>query len=404
MLLGDYGQPRLQKILNDMLGRGRVDGSFLFDGPVGVGKEALGVELGRLLNCENGGSCPPRGLFKPTPVATDEEVCSSCRRFRNLQHPDLHLIFPVPSKFWENEADASAKLRDEFRDREPASVLDILRGRAIDPYYKPAFGRPLGIQAEVLRDTVMPAVQRRPVVARFKVIVISDAEQMAFGIGNLLLKTLEEPPPDCLLILTSAVPNRLLPTIRSRCQRLTFAPLPSEWMVPRLELLYGVGRTKARLAATLSRGSMLMAGRFLSGVFEDVRDRAFEIMRAAAGCEVLDLLDLAKSATKEYTRDDSKRRALLPLLLQLVALIARDMLFVVEEAGAELELVNNDRKHDLQELARSFSSQGLRRVIRQAEEAERQIARYAHTELTLNTLFLGLARESDKARAMAGRD
>ena len=39
MLVGDYGQPRLQKILNDMLGRGRVDGSFLFDGPVGVGKE-----------------------------------------------------------------------------------------------------------------------------------------------------------------------------------------------------------------------------------------------------------------------------------------------------------------------------------------------------------------------------
>ncbi len=411
MHLGDHGQKRVQNVLSDMFVRHRVAGSFLFDGPAGVGKEALAVELGRLLNCEREGSCDPRGLFRDPPTNEKTDACSSCRRFLNLQHPDLHLIFPVPTGFWEKAGRPDAKLPNDWSQREPGSVIEVLRGKAIDPYHKPMFERPVGIHADVLREVVLPAVHRRPVEARMKVVILSDADRMAFGIGNLLLKTLEEPPADCLLVVTSSVPERLLPTIRSRCQRLTFAPLGSTWMEPRLQLLYDADAQQARLAASLSQGSMLLASRHLSGVFDEVRERAFEILRAAAGCEALDLLALANTTARGY----AKQRPMFPLLLQMVVLIARDTLLLVEGAvgaddsgasaqDAHLHLVNTDRRAELRKLAQGYSSEGLRNLVRQAEQAEREIAGYAHAELTLGSLFLGMARESDQGRALAGRD
>lgn len=400
MHLGSLGQPRVQGILRDMFARHRVSGSFLFDGPAGVGKAALAIELGRLLNCEREGSCEPRGLFLEPPRGEDGEACSSCRRFRALQHPDLHVVFPVPRGFREASAGVEARLEADFRQREPRTLVEVLRGLAADPYHKPMFERPVGIQAEVLRDIVLPAVHRRPVEARTKVIILKDADQMAFGIGNVLLKTLEEPPADCLLVLTSSVPERLLPTIRSRCQRLAFAPLATDWMVPRLEILHGVRATDARLAASLAQGSMLTAGRHLSGVFDEVRDRAFAIMRAAADCDALELLQLATATARGW----SKQRQLLPLLLQLLALLARDALLIAEDAADVNALVNQDRGTDLRLLAEAFGSDGLRRIIRASEQSERQIAAYVHTELTLSSLFLSLARESNRARAMMARE
>ena len=451
MQLGDFGQPRAQKILQEVFLKYKLAGSFLFDGPAGVGKEALAVEIGRLLNCEREGACAPRGLFHSPPTGEDGEACSSCRRFRNLQHPDLHLVFPVPTGFWEQAPKPGFELPQDWRGHDFAAITEVLAAKARDPYFKPVFERPVGIQAEVLRDIVLPAVQRRPVEARMKVIILSDAEQMAFGIGNVLLKTLEEPPADCLLVLTSSVPERLLPTIRSRCQRLSFAPLSPEWMVPRLQLLHGVEAMEARAAAFLSQGSMLVAERSLNGVLREVRDRALAILQAAAKGDALELLQHAQVTARGY----AGQRHLFPLLLQILASLARDALLLAEGAaslepasrsargrgaaraatpaasgratsaatgadtgaasstaaganataasGARPRLVHEDRLAELQLLAQSFDALALRRMVQQAQLAERQLAGYAHGELTLGALFLGLARESRAARPPAAR-
>jgi len=403
--IGDLGHPRVQELARDLMQGNRLVGSFLFAGPSGVGKEAMAIELGRLLNCESTGGCPPRGLFRDPPVAglLDDEMCSSCRRFVRLAHPDLHVIFPVPTHYWE---------------KEPEKVAEILAKKSENPWYKPVvshpdFDRPLGIAAETLRNVVLPAVQRKPVEARFKIIVLSDADLMAFGIGNVLLKTLEEPPDDCLLVVTSAVPDRLLPTIRSRCQQMHFAPLTHEWMQRRLELLHGRKPSEARVAAMLSQGSRVTAERSFSGEFEEVRERAIAILRAAGRSDILDLLEMANDTARAF----SKNRHLYPVLLRLVSTVARDALLLVEAvptaapsrahgrsatvgngATGIVPLVNEDRQRDIEECAAGFGAQGLQAVIRRSEEAERHIAGYAHAELTLSSMFLGMARESHKAR------
>lgn len=402
MQIGDLGQPRVQNLARDLLRGSRLVGSFLFAGPAGVGKEAMAIELGRLLNCKETGGCSPRGLYREPPSGDLEHdtACASCRRFARLTHPDLHVVFPVPTHYWE---------------KEPDKIAEIYRFKSENPWYKPVvshgdFDRPLGIAAETLRSHVLPAVHRKPVEADFKVIVLSDADLMAFGIGNLLLKTLEEPPDDCLLILTSSVPDRLLPTIRSRCQVVHFSPLATEWMIPRLELLHRKSSREARMAALLSQGSMLTAERSFSGEFDEVRERAIAILKAAGRSETLDLLEMANDTARAFSRN----RHLYPVLLRLMSTAARDALLLSESVPTGVSsgngrgrtrrtegvvpLVNDDKQRDIEECASCFGSRGLQEVIRRSEEAERHIAGYAHAELALSSMFLSLAREGHKAR------
>lgn len=394
MSLGDYGQPRVEALLDEMLARGRANGSLLFDGPPGTGKEALAVELGRVLNCENGGRCPAKPPFaRAAETRAGAARCNSCHKFDLLQHPDLLLVFPVPAGTWDEPI-------PERRGDEPKfnTLGRILRSKAANPYHRPQdFDRPGNIEADVLRDRVLPLVYSRPVEARVKTVVISDAEQMAAKIGNVLLKTLEEPPENCLLVLTTSVPERLLPTILSRCQRLRFVPLAPEWMEPRLLALAPtlgkagehVTPARARLAVQLGQGSMLAAMRALEGDLQEVRDRAFEVLEHAAAGRMLELLEMAGAAAQAHP----KHRHLVPLLLQMVAVVARDALLVGEGAAASgAALVNADRVRDVQALAAALEPALLRRAIRGAGSVERQIAGHAAVEHALAAFFLGLAR------------
>ncbi len=429
MWIGDFGQPRIETQLDEMLTRGRVGGSFLFDGPPGVGKEALAVEIGRVLNCEravDGGTpCPARAPFTrldaappraakakaaagpaakraatlDVPMGADR--CGSCHKFDLLQHPDLLLVFPVPTDTWDEAVPQSRGDQKQYN-----TLGEILRQKAANPYYrKDDFDRPSNIEAEVLRDKVLPMAYSRPVEGRIKTIIISDAEQMARGIGNVLLKTLEEPPANCLLVLTTTVPQRLLPTILSRCQRLRFSPLAPEWMQPRLQALHDVLPDKARLAAAVSQGSMLAAQRFLDGGLQELRDSAIEILQWAAADRELELLERAQSMAQEH----GKKRHAVPLLLQLMLVAGRDAL-VAGAGGTKAgrpapaaALINSDRAADIAEIARAFTPEALRQVLRDAGTAERQIAHNAAVEHTLAAFFLDVAQAArQNAAPVAG--
>lgn len=384
MQSGDFGQPALEALVEELLDRGRIEGSFLFDGPPGSGKEAFAVDLGRILNCESKTPCAPRDEFRRGPEGRGPR-CGSCRKFDALQHPDLVLLFPVPRDTWPDGK----------------TVAPILAEKARNPYHEPEFDRPIGIQAETLRDVVVAAVQRRPVEGRLRTIVISNADRMAPNVGNLLLKTLEEPPADTLLVLTTSVAQKLLPTIQSRCQRLRFAPLDPAWMIPRLQALYGATPAQARLAAAVSQGSMLAAARFVRGDLEEIRDRAFDVLLHAAAGDMLELLQVAQKVAPENTQ----RRHYLPLFLQMTAAVARDALLVAQEPaatrrGAEpgaTPLVNADRAADLQKLARAMDAEALAAAVRRAGETEQQLAGNAHVEQALVACFLDLLRPQTAA-------
>lgn len=387
MRIGDFGQPRVEAHLDRLLERERAGGTFLFDGPPGVGKEAMAAELGRLLNCANEPPCPARAPFARAGAKTAPARCNSCHKFDVLQHPDLLLVFPVPTDTWDETLSVGKD------NRRSDTLGHILEEKAHNPYYKPDdFERPASIQADVLRDKVLASAYNRPVEARVKVIILSEAERMAPGIGNLLLKTLEEPPADCLIVLTTPVPQRLLPTIVSRCQRVHFTALDPEWMESRLVALEGVTAKEARFAIGMSQGSMLAAKRFLGNEQRAVRDRAFEILDWAASGRELELLETAQTLAQGH----AKARHIVPAFLQMLAAAARDALMV--DAGATgrgagaVALVNADRATEVAAAARAFGAAGAHVVMHGAALAERDIAGNAAVEHTLAAFFLDVAR------------
>lgn len=151
-------------MLEKILASGRLSTAYLLAGPEGSEKETQGKRLAQALLCETQRAC---------------DTCPPCRRFLTGNHPDFLLL--VPQK-------GSLKIEE-------------IRQTAARLAFKPVEGKRL-------------------------IIFIQDADRMTLGAANALLKSLEEPPPYALFLLASAVPDVLPATIRSRCQRISFFPLP----------------------------------------------------------------------------------------------------------------------------------------------------------------------------------
>jgi DNA polymerase-3 subunit delta' len=206
-----HGHERVRRALASALKRGRLAQSLLIHGQAGIGKERLGLWLGQLLLCDAPGD-EPCGQ------------CSSCRTAARLEHPDLHWFFPLPRP----DATSPERLREKLEE----ARAEELQARRANPAHVPSFEKPPAYYVAAMQ-TVQEAAVRRPAAGHRKVFVFGDAERMvpqesSPEAANALLKLLEEPPADTTLILTSSVPDELLPTIRSRVLPVRLLPLARE--------------------------------------------------------------------------------------------------------------------------------------------------------------------------------
>lgn len=167
------------RVLNQHSGD-KLPHALLLCGPEHVGKNRFARALASFLLCREPGD-------------SNCGQCSTCNLFAAGTHPDFRLVQPVESKL---------------------------------------------IRIEQIRDLIDWATQTAQMSGR-KVAVLSPAEQMNHQSANALLKCLEEPAPGTVLILVSSQPGRLLPTIRSRCQRIDFPVPPAKDVLPWLEGIVG---------------------------------------------------------------------------------------------------------------------------------------------------------------------
>jgi DNA polymerase-3 subunit delta' len=210
-LLPIYGHAAIRERLRDMVARGSLPSSLLLQGPRGVGKQQLALWVGRLLLCENNAE-------PDAPCGR----CRACRMTAEVQHPDLHWFFPR-SRLKRNPDDIDA-IREDMAE----AVRERLDN---DGIYEPSAGDQ-GIFVATIRALVQTAALS-PAMARRKVLIVGDAEQMVVQEGsdqaaNAFLKLLEEPPADTTILLTSSEPGALLPTIRSRVVSIRVAPVPDD--------------------------------------------------------------------------------------------------------------------------------------------------------------------------------
>ncbi len=179
------GQPRAVDALRAALRSGTVHHAYLFGGPEGVGKELAAIGFAQALEC---------------PVAPQEGCgeCPTCSRIARRNHPDVTWLMP------EDEQVARGS---------PAGATSTTPPRATSRSSRSA--------------RLQERLSFRALEAPKKVVIIASAHQaMNPQAQNAFLKTLEEPPPDTVLVLLASATDRLLPTIRSRCSKVPFGPLP----------------------------------------------------------------------------------------------------------------------------------------------------------------------------------
>jgi DNA polymerase III subunit delta' len=237
----------------------RLPHGLVFAGPAGVGKRLTADALGALFLCE-----------KPREAEACGK-CDSCRVYAAGNHPDYHYIYRL-----------LVRLDDEKKK-----------------------GRDLTI--DVVRQYLLEPAGRKPGMNRGKVFIIEESELMTTEAQNAMLKTLEEPAGRTLIVLLTDQPDALLPTIRSRCQLVRFAPLPPKTVADELTRR-GTATADATEAAGLSEGSLGLALRWLEdGVIPRAADLRQRLDRLVTGGAAGDLPDWLKSAAEAYAEKQIER-------------------------------------------------------------------------------------------------
>ena len=280
--------------------RGSLPPSLIFAGPDGVGKRLAALSLAQLFNCTSV-SGEADGELAPDACGN----CSACRRIARGMHADVLVIEP-------------------------------------------------GDSGSIKVDQVRAAIERtayRPFEGRRRVVIVDDADAMEAPPQNALLKTLEEPPAASTFVLVTSRPDVLLPTVRSRCQRIRFGPISPAEMAPVLMRDHGFEEREAHAAATAAEGSI---GRALEGdseAYVGARDAAEAMLKMAAQAATpAQRLAAARAlGGDKVDRDELGRR------LRLVASMLRDIGVLVSHAD-ERSLANGDLKPVLVRLLPAFDA------------------------------------------------
>jgi DNA polymerase III subunit delta' len=253
------GQPRAVGALRAALQRGALPHACLFTGPSGVGKELAAVGLAQALLCQE---APGEGCGR----------CSACTRVERFAHPDLLFLMP-----------------------EEEQVRRKLAGRS-DFAHVPS----RDVRVEQVRR-LQERLSLRGLESARKVVLVLSAEAMNPAAQNAFLKTLEEPPSDTTLVLVTSAPDRLLPTLRSRCVRYPFAPLPRAMVAARVAEVQGLEPAQAEAVAALADGSLERALSLKPEQLESRRAtiRAFEAVTGADLRSALRFAELVGGSREE---------------------------------------------------------------------------------------------------------
>ncbi len=314
------GHERQKEILNRALASGRLAHAYLFAGPDGIGKRLMAMALARAIVCEEQRGCGN---------------CLACRKIDHQNHPDLHILEPD--------------------------------GKAIKIEQIRAFQRELNF---------------KPLEAPRKICIIEQADTMTVGAANALLKTLEEPRGDTLLVLLSSQPNRLLETIRSRCQPLPFNRHPNSRIQAELEKQLGIASEESHVLAALSEGSFKKAFGKDRDLYLEQRRVLLKTLTGLSSGSILPTLDFADQLAADKT--------ILPDILEIFQAFYRDVLMTLQGRGDE-ELVNLDLREKIYKVSAREDVSTILAKLDALIEVRRQLDRNVNRQLAMEVLLLRLA-------------
>ncbi len=272
---------RLSKTLSDAARSGNLSQSLLLVGRPGIGKFFLVTDIARVLLCEKDMS----GCGK----------CSSCKEVNKLYHPDFPLLFPFPNLRPESRkmtvfpfsdpVSSGAKFSEDTHDE----IERFKETKLSDPFAIVDFDKKENIPVELVKD-LMRTLSRKPLRGQRRVAAVLDIDKMAFGAADLFLKTVEEPPVNTHVILTTSRPDLLMPTLLSRAHLIKVPPAPFDRLEKYLSERLEINKNEVSYLSRMSGGSPGMAIHLYEGDITDRRDQVmvfFEKMLKRTDTNVL---------------------------------------------------------------------------------------------------------------------
>ncbi len=306
------GQDKIVASLIRAIKSDKVGQSYLFYGPSGVGKLTTAFYFVMAINCTNQDEGTPCGK------------CNSCKKFINLTHPDLIYLFPTPNlKMTED-----GEIKDTKYEKEYEAYLQRKIETPWDDYV-------FSVSSEI-RIGAIRWVQNRLTLskneARKRVCIIEDADRMNVNTANAFLKTLEEPPPDTVIILTTSKANSLLPTILSRCQRVAFNNLSNSIVETILKENFNLDIVKAKTYARISYGNAEKAIQLISEDTDSGRHIAHKLVEIALDGQDLDFLQYL-----DQIKDVKQKKQLLSIYSNIVLLLM-DIIYQRENSSLVINI------------------------------------------------------------------
>ena len=328
------GQEKAVTYLKRVMAREKIPHAYLFTGIPGVGKTTTALALTQAINCHeqlDGEGCGQ---------------CKSCRQIMNGNFPDLIYIKPDGQN----------------------------------------------IKIEQIRE-LNRALAFKPVSGGYRVSIIFDAEMMTGEAANSFLKTLEEPPPDNILILNVTEPLDLIPTIVSRCQKISFKPLPVRVIRDCLMEKEDIEEEKVIVLAKIAEGSL---GRTIqmveSGFFEKRQESLLRLLKLPelSSDQALEMaLEMSRKGHKKNLNASDKNDISLFELLSIWKTWYRDLIVMKLKGPADL-LINIDFSHKLKNICKNFKIENLMNSFMTVDRAQRDLMQTRNIDLIMENAVLSL--------------
>jgi DNA polymerase-3 subunit delta' len=312
-------------LLKNSISTGRIRHAYLFSGPKGIGRRTLALRLAQAINCnEFDKSGNPCG------------VCRSCRLIGNMQHPDLSTV-----------------------------QAEVVAGN---------------LKVDQIRD-LQHCLSLTPYEARFRVALILRFEEANQNAANALLKTLEEPPSQVVMMLTAQDPEALLPTVVSRCELFRLRPLSIHELANGLQAQYGLSSEEANLLAHISGGRPDYA-------LELHQDPDLMYKRETWLEDHKRLLSANRVERFSYADTLANDRESIGYILPVWSSFWRDVLLVI--SGSSVPLTNFDQVKEINMLANKIDLRKAKKMVEVLDRTRELINRNVNPRLTLEVLLLDL--------------
>lgn len=304
--------------------------AYLIEGTRGVGKTTLANAFIRTLLCQ-------RPTIGPDGQQDCCGLCRSCRSFDHENHPDVKRIRAL-------------------QDKNAISVRQI-------------------------RDELVKDISIRPYASPYKIYIIEEAERLTIEAQNAMLKTLEEPPAYGLILMLAESAASFLPTILSRCVRISLQPLDTRLVKAELSRR-GIEDGKAGIAAAFAQGSIGQALRLCEDEgFEEMRRALFQFLGQIPQLSQLDVMKGAQLWEQYKGEQDA--------IFSLLLIWYRDIL-IYQETNDPAQILCTDQYETIRRMASYYENRKLIQITDKVLDIHKKLKANANPALAIDCLLMEL--------------